>query len=127
MSSTKLKDKYRFYLEYPSAKERRKATRKNLGEHSGTVVAVILQDDGQPIGFYTQINQEGAVAWCYEAVTSVFDRENSPVCGSSVSVNYLRERCLRIAKDKALEIHPALEQYLLEGERLQEKYNLETY
>jgi hypothetical protein len=122
MSSSKLKDKYRFYLEYPSPKERRKATRKNLGKHSGTVIAVPLGDNGQPVGFLS-----GAGGWCFEAIVSLYDRENSPVLWGSVSHDYLRERCLRIARDKALEIHPKLHSYLLEGEKIQEEADLQTY
>jgi hypothetical protein len=122
MSSSKLKDKYRFYLEYPSPKERRKATRKNLGKHSGTVIAVVLGDDGQPLSFLT-----GLGGLCFDAVCAVHKQENSPVVYASVSWDYLREMCLRIAKDKALEIHPNMLHYLLGIERIQEMYGLETY
>lgn len=34
---------YTFYLEYPTLKDKRKATRKELGNHSGTVLAVLHQ------------------------------------------------------------------------------------
>ena len=35
----------RFYLEYPNSAEKRKATRKRLGNHSGNVIAVLDNDN----------------------------------------------------------------------------------
>jgi len=32
---------FKFYLEYPDAKSKRKATRKNLGHHTGNCVAIV--------------------------------------------------------------------------------------
>lgn len=117
----KLKDKYRFYLEYETKTKRRKATRKNLGDHLGTCVAVILDDNGEPTGWWTAIGDKRV--WVYGAIVALFARENSPVCGGSVSVDYLREKCLRICKEKALEIHPNLHQDLLSREDFVRRMN----
>jgi hypothetical protein len=44
----------------------------------------------------------------HEALGGVFDRDNSPVATTSVSVDYLREKCKRISEKMAREIHPEL-------------------
>lgn len=86
-----------FYLEYPNNVEKRKATRKSLGNHSGNVVAVF---DGTV--FYTS----GCVA--VECISAVFFVENSPVCNGSVATEYLDQRCKYISERQAREIHPEL-------------------
>ena len=87
----------RFYLEYPSAKDKRKATRKALGNHTGNVIATL--EGTEMVGrFGPQI----------DALVGVFYTEDSPVATSAVSYEYLRERCKRISEAKAREIHPEL-------------------
>lgn len=95
---------YRFYIEFPDKKSKRKATRKNLVGHSGTVVA-IMPDCGRHNGN----------GYAYECVSGVFDHPNSQVCGGSVSPEYLRDVCLRVSEKQAREIHPALFEYLDEN------------
>lgn len=84
---------FKFYLEYDDEKEKRKATRKNLGDHSGNVVAVFGEFD------------HVAVKDCLGAVFFV---GNSDVACSTVSYDYLRENCKRISEKQAREIHPKL-------------------
>ena len=45
---------------------------------------------------------------CYETVAAVFDRPNSAVAGTGVSLDYLRWKCKRINEAKARIIHPVL-------------------
>jgi len=45
---------------------------------------------------------------CYEAIAGLFDRPNSPVAGTGVACDYLRQKCKRISEAKARTIHPAL-------------------
>jgi len=45
---------------------------------------------------------------CYEAIAGVFDNPNSPVGGTSVSLDWLRTHCKRVSESRAREIHPAL-------------------
>ena len=96
---------YRFYLEYNSNTQKRKATRKNLGEHTGNCIAVPLDDNKRP--YY--INARDLSVECYGAV---FFQENSDVCGTSASSDYLREKCKRISEKQAREIHTKLFEYL---------------
>jgi len=86
----------RFYLEYPNRTEKNKGTRKNPGKHSGNVLAV-FED-----GFW------GSNGWSYEALGAVNYYEDSSVGSTSVSPDYIREKCKRISERLAREIHPQL-------------------
>lgn len=92
---------YTFYLEYPSLKDKRKATRKTLGNHSGNVMAV-FGDWFSIAGHYYK----------KECVSSVYNRPNSDVCTSSACDSYIKENCKRISEEQARKIHPKLFQYL---------------
>jgi hypothetical protein len=87
----------KFYLEYPSNADKRKATRTNLGNHEGNVIAIldngIYISGGEPVG---------------DGLGAVFYIPNSPVAGTGVSLAYLRERAKRISEKQAREIHPEL-------------------
>lgn len=91
---------YTFYLEYPSLKDKRKATRKELGNHSGNCLAVY--GNWFNIGHYYK----------KECVSSVYDRPNSDVCISSACDSYIKDNCKRISEEQARKIHPKLFQYL---------------
>ena len=90
-----------FYLEFENNSNKRKATRKNLINHSGNCLAVfngrehILPD-------YKSI----------EAIGAVFYTKNSPCCFTSASFDYLQERCKKISEKQTKEIHPELFNYL---------------
>jgi hypothetical protein len=45
---------------------------------------------------------------CCEAIAGLFDRPNSPVAGTGVACDYLRQRCKCISEAKARTIHPTL-------------------
>jgi len=79
----------RFYLEFKDKSKR---------EPGGTVVAVLVLN-----GSYWS---SGTV--CYEAIAALFDRPNSPVAGTGVAHDYLRQQCKRISEAKARAIHPGL-------------------
>ena len=86
----------RFYLEYPNKTEKNKATVKNLGNHSGNCIAVFLGRE-HICPDYTR-----------EALAAVTFYPNSGTCLTSVSDEYLREKCKRIPEYMAKEIHPKL-------------------
>lgn len=90
-----------FYLEYPTKADKRKATRKNPGNHSGTVCAV---HSGQWVW--------GRGSYIKDAFCAAFDRPNSPVCTSTVTPEYLQEYCKKISEKQAREIHPELFKWL---------------
>jgi hypothetical protein len=79
----------RFYHEFKDKGKRRSA---------GTVVAALLANGCFRSGHTV----------CYEALAGLFDHSNSVVCGTAVSLDYLREKCKRIGEAKAQTIHPAL-------------------
>ena len=79
----------RFYLEFRDKSKRWPA---------GNIVAVLALN-----GAYWSSGQ-----LCYEALAALFDRPNSPVAGTGVARDYLRQKCKRISKVKARSIHPAL-------------------
>lgn len=89
---------YKFYLEFPSAKVKRKSGKANTG-HSGTVIALATDPE------FTYIRNGGIVT---EGLAAVFLNPNSPVNWGSVSWDYLREKCKRISEAEAREIHPNL-------------------
>jgi hypothetical protein len=77
----------RFYQEFSD-----KSKRKPIG----TVVAALVLN-----GRY---RSSGTI--CYEARAAVFDWPNSPVAGTGVSFDYLRQKCKRISEAQARIIHP---------------------
>lgn len=95
----------KFYLEYPSIKDKINATRKSLGKHSGNCIAVI--DNTKQL-----VNMHGETYCILDAICSVFYKDNSDVCYSTVNENYIWERCKRISEKSAKEIHPRLFEYL---------------
>lgn len=99
---------WRFYLEYPNKKEKRKgrAEQTALGNHEGNIVAIMLREDGC---FDYQITATGTT---FSAVSALFFCANSAVCFSSVGEEYLRSRCKRVSEQIARQIHPALFEYL---------------
>lgn len=91
----------RFYLEYPSKKDKNEATRKNLGNHSGNCVALYHKN-------YRVTNDDVLI----EAASAVYMWENSDCAFSEVSQGYIDEKCKRISEEQAREIHPQLFTYL---------------
>jgi hypothetical protein len=45
---------------------------------------------------------------CYEGLGALFAQPNSPVAGTSASLDFIRETCKRVSEAKARQIHPAL-------------------
>ncbi len=45
---------------------------------------------------------------CYEAIAGMFDQPNSPVAGTGVACDYLRQKCQRVSEAKARILHPVL-------------------
>ena len=78
-----------FYQEFRDRSKRRSA---------GTIIAVLV--------YNSPYLSSGKL--CYEAIAGVFDRPNSPVAGTGVACDYLRQKCKRISEAKARIIHPAL-------------------
>ena len=113
---TKLKGKYRFYLEYPSEKDKRQGTRENLGYHDGNVIALLIQNKDGMLMHVWWVSSSGDI--CYEAITSIFKNSNSDVCLSAVGESYLRARCKRISQAQAEAIHPKLFEYLRYAEKM---------
>jgi hypothetical protein len=87
----------RFYLEYPNAAEKRKATRDQLGNHSGLVIAAFEGTE--------MIGRSGPQI---DALSGLSDRPNAPAASGAVSLDYLRERTKRISEAQARKIHPEL-------------------
>ena len=91
---------YIFYLEFPTAQAKRKATRKNLTGHGGNCIAV-TSDKAEQV-------EQWRVNKCFPSFTAVQDIPNNPCCFNPVNVDYLKERCKRISEAQAREIHPNL-------------------
>ena len=79
----------RFYAEFQDKSKR---------QPGGNAVAVLTLN-----GAYWSSGQ-----LCYEALAALFDRPNSPVAGTGVALDYLRQKCKRISEARARIIHPAL-------------------
>lgn len=84
---------FRFYLEFASAKDKRK------GNDSGNVFAMSLGDNGRPLYI-----PGGSV----EGIGAVYFTRNSDVCGTSADPEYLRKKCKRVSEVKARAVHPNL-------------------
>jgi hypothetical protein len=87
---------YHFFLEYPKTSDRRKATRANLGNHTGNVMAAFTPRQWLSGGFLLEV------------VSAVYYQPNSAVCLTSAHDQYIQTQCLRISEKLAREIHPAL-------------------
>lgn len=55
---------------------------------------------------------DGAYFVQVDGVGAVFDRPNSPVAGTSASLEYLEKDCRRVSEERAREVHPELFKYL---------------
>jgi hypothetical protein len=71
---------------------------KSKCRSAGTIIAALVCN-----GLYWS---SGKV--CYEAIAGLFDRPNSPVAGTGVARDYLRQKCKRISEAKTRTIHPVL-------------------
>lgn len=89
---------YRFYADYGSPTFRRK------GGDAPNAMAVLVENGSYNLG---ASNTRG-----YEAAVALTSDQDAPVCGSSVSLGYLRECCKRISESEAYRIHPNLKYYL---------------
>lgn len=89
---------YKFFLEFPDNKTKRKSGRGNIG-HSGNCIALATDPE------FTYVRNGGIMQ---EGLSAIFYTRNSPVNWGSVSWDYLRENCKRISEAKAREIHPEL-------------------
>jgi hypothetical protein len=90
-----------FYLEYESARAKRK------GESLNTVIAVYYDKSKFARGAYQSSGE-----WVRECASVLSTELRTHICGSSCSDGYLREKCKRISEAKAREIHPELLAYL---------------
>ena len=88
-----------FYLEYPNRTEKNKATRKNLGNHKGTCIAV-------EAGMQNWIIKNNEII--QECYASVFDRPDSECCFCSFSDSYKRHNLKNVSEETARKIHPNL-------------------
>lgn len=83
---------YRFYREAASPADKR------AGRTIGTVFAVFVPE---------QVTY-GPAGACVAGIGGVYDRPDSPVCGTDAAVAYLRTHCTRISEAEARALHPAL-------------------
>ena len=98
-----------FYLEYSNKRDKRKGTRKDPGNHRGTVVAVATKHER---GHWTNFPDFYLGNEKADAIGALFNEPNSVVCSCSVCPEYLDEKCKRISEALAREIHPQLFEYL---------------
>ena len=84
---------FRFYAEFQDQSKR---------QPGGNVVAVLALN-----GAYWNSGKP-----CYEAIAALFEQPDSPVAGTGVALDYLRQRCQRVSEARARAIHPALFQGL---------------
>jgi hypothetical protein len=83
----------RFYLVFKDKSKR---------QPGGNVVAVLALN-----GAYWSSGK-----LCYEAIAALFEQPDSPVAGTGVALDYLRQRCQRVSEAQARATHPALFQRL---------------
>ena len=79
----------RFYAEFHD---------KSKHQPGGNVVAVLALN-----GAYWSSGK-----LCYEAIAALFEQSDSPVAGTGVARDYLRQRCQRVSEARARAIHPKL-------------------
>lgn len=89
---------YKFFLEFPDNKTKRKSGRENIG-HSGNCLALATDPE------FCYVSSGGIIQ---EGLSAVYFTPNSPVNWGGISWDYLRAKCKRISEAKAREIHPEL-------------------
>ncbi len=87
---------YKFYIEFDSNAQKRRATKKSLFPNAGTVGAIF----GRPYVSTNGLKVDG--------IFSVQSLPNSGVCTQSVNVEYLQEKFKRVTVWEAVAIHPNL-------------------
>ena len=92
----------KFYVEYPTNRDKRQGTRKELGNHTGNCIAVIAGT--------CRVNNQTTII--HDAIGAVYFVENSDCASTEVAECYLAKFCKRISEKQAREIHPALFKYL---------------
>ena len=98
-----MKSEFRYYLEYPTPKDKRQGTRKKPGNHCGTVLAVYTGRE------YSWVQGNNIMNEC---IGTTYDKPDSFCCSFACSWGYLRTRCKRISEAQAKMIHPNLFVYL---------------
>lgn len=100
---------YRFYLQYPNKKEKRKgrAQEGKLGNHSGNVIAAATREEDGYFEYFWGTNRAEI-----ECVSAVFLWADSSVCYCTCSFEYLEEKCKHISEAVARTVHPKLFEYL---------------
>lgn len=97
-----------FYLEYPNKTEKHKGTRKEPGNHRGTVIAVMTKHERGHWSNFPDWHNYSSRGPSADAIGALFDEPDSPVCSTGVCPEYLDEKCKRISEKMAREIHPQL-------------------
>ena len=108
---------FHFFAAMPSERKSKSASKAYPFQPWTRKTIKVMADNGQYVdcvAVYTDRNlsfvQNGMVM--REAIAGVYERENSPVCSTSVSSEYLRKRAVRIDETTARKLHPALFDYL---------------
>ncbi len=98
----------RFYLDYVSAKRKRK------GQNNGNVIAAHIISRGRSWSHVGTVSngRKGELRFSVECIAALYAEPNSVVCSSSVSRSYLQDSCKFISESRARGIHPALFDYL---------------
>lgn len=100
----------RFYIDFGSAKAKRKANRTKapIASGAGNCLAISVSS----YDYYVRTQGKAM----FEGVATVYDRiyddAPSPLASTAVSVEYLREACKRVSEAEARRIHPELFQWL---------------
>jgi len=92
----------RFFLEYPTLKDKRNGTVKKPGNHEGNVLALIIDT--------ARVDNNKKIV--HDAIGGLMFVPDSPVCSTGVCNEYLNKKCKRIPESLAREIHPELFKYL---------------
>lgn len=111
----KTMDGYKFFAVMPDARKSKSAskqypmqpwTRKTLQGYAdaGRYVECMAVSDESFIDVLGDI--------CHEYIGALQAGNDQAVCGSNISRDYLRERCVRISESLARKLHPALFRYL---------------
>lgn len=83
----------RFYEEFHNARKTKSC---------GNVFAAFIENGPR------FVTSGGKMQAMYDGLGGAYDYNNSPVCSTSASLDYLRTRCKRISEKKAREVHPQM-------------------
>jgi hypothetical protein len=101
----------RFYIDFgaDSLKVSRNGNEYNLEKRKYSIRKGILPESQNCLAIFTDVSKDSLLHnGTYEGFAAVYFKNNSPVCVTGISPEYLRINCTRCSEEVARKLHPEL-------------------